>query len=54
VLEAYYFEIVLEYGRNYIPCHCSLKKSFIPVTCVEDIMEENGDLPGQSFWIYHD
>ena len=40
---------------GYIPCDGILKKIIHTVgTDGEEIMEENGDLTGLGFWIYHD
>jgi len=55
VLEEFYFAIASEYGRKYISCPCILKKiihSDQPLWI--EIIQENEDLPGRSFWIYHD
>ena len=48
------FNLASEYGRNYILYDGILKKQWYPWTCGEEVSEVSGDLPGISFWIYHD
>jgi hypothetical protein len=47
------FNLASEYGRNYI-LYDGILKTMNPGTCRKEVLEESGDLPGLSFWIYHD